>query len=452
MKKRLVALGLLLALLAGLCACGEKNTAVTPPPSVEPTATATPTVTPTATPRKPKNALEAYQRELRKMLEEHVKLAEEYHYDLNMAGQPEFAVCDVNMDGDPELVTRDEMIFMAGQHTAVCGYDPETGEVIEQGGGTASCRFYANGTMQDDISHNQGWSGRFWPFTALRYDKTEKEYKEIAFVEAWDRELMEEAWAEIEDASEKPQYPEEVDKEGAGFVYYIYQSEGDGIPWGTDVTPVSQSEYNAWYDGIFGGAKEIEVNYQPLMRENIKSSCAQAAYEAFLAGDMSLLEPVEPGWAEHMVSWWDFFCSKGEMEYTCLDLDGDGMDELLLQWFNDPQIYNGVFHYEDGTLQCWQHDEVEMNCRDYPLRNGTMVRQYRESYILFRYHSDGSEEELTSLAAEPLYPDLYTYCYQVDGEDADKTEFERQLKYLVTDQLLERDAWSQALPQQETKK
>lgn len=47
MKKQAVAMLLAAAMMLGLCACGKKETEVTPPPSAEPTATATPTPAPT---------------------------------------------------------------------------------------------------------------------------------------------------------------------------------------------------------------------------------------------------------------------------------------------------------------------------------------------------------------------------------------------------------------------
>lgn len=47
MKKQAVAMLLAAAMILGLCACGKKETEVTPPPSAEPTATATPTPAPT---------------------------------------------------------------------------------------------------------------------------------------------------------------------------------------------------------------------------------------------------------------------------------------------------------------------------------------------------------------------------------------------------------------------
>ena len=108
---------------------------------------------------------------------------------------------------------------------------------------------------------------------------------------------------------------------------------------------------------------------------------ARAAYEALLAGDASLLGEeasfVEP-----------YFSAFAELEYLLMDLDGDGIDELLVQWVEFPGAYNGVFHYEDGALSVWQNDGVELSCRDYPLRDGTMVRQYDHggsSFRLFRF-------------------------------------------------------------------
>lgn len=425
--RRIFALFLALALALSLSACRENTPEPTPSPTVEPIPTPESTVE--------RDVLEVYQEALERLLTEHIDPERGYYEDYiwEDLGQIEFAVCDVDVDGEQELIMRHADTYMAEQYTAVYRYDGEMGELVAEFGGTASCRFYDNGTAQDDLSHNQGYSRRFWPFIAYEYNTQAKEYKRIQLVDAWELEFMKEAGMERD-------YPAEVDKEGVGFVYYF---------WDDETRKMSQREYNAWYDSIFGGAKEIEVDYQPLTEENLKKVCARAAYEGFLAGDMSLIEPVEPGWTEHLALWRDVLILPGEMEYTYLDLDGDGVDELLLQCPNDPMSYNGVFHYEDGTLQCWQHDEIEMICRDYPLRDGTMVRQYRESYYLFRYQPDGSREELADLAAMLKHAGEEGYLYWVDGEDVDKAEFERQLKRLVTDQLLEREAWRLVPTQQE---
>lgn len=176
---------------------------------------------------------------------------------------------------------------------------------------------------------------------------------------------------------------------------------------------------------------------------------AQAAYATFLSGDISLFDSADiDTWS--LDTWKDTILFYGELEYAYLDLDGDGMEELLVQWVDDPCGFNGVFHYDNGRLYCWQYDCVEASCRDYPLRDGTMVHQYdyngARSYSLFRYQADGEAEWLLSLFAreELIYADSTVPCpyYEVDGNEVDKTEFDEQLRNLITDQMLERSAWT----------
>lgn len=173
---------------------------------------------------------------------------------------------------------------------------------------------------------------------------------------------------------------------------------------------------------------------------------ARAAYENFLAGDASLLGEqasfVEP-----------FFSPFADLEYLMMDLDGDGIEELLVQWVGNPGFYNGVFHYEDGALAVWQNDGAELSCRDYPLRDGTMVRQYDlggSSFRLFRY-LPGGETEDTALLYVRTAPDHdgdfrpYPY-YEVDGREVDEGGFQAALEELVTDRLLPPGDWTPRNP------
>ena len=175
---------------------------------------------------------------------------------------------------------------------------------------------------------------------------------------------------------------------------------------------------------------------------------ALAAYAALLDGDISLFEQQEiDTWA--LDSWMELILIPGEIEYTYLDLDGDGTQELLLQRVDSPSIYNGVFHYENGRLFCWQNDGMEATCRDYPLRDGTMVRQYdfsgSRSYTLFRYQADGSAKTLSTLfACEEVVEGSSTEqvpCYKVNNQEVDSATFQEQLDLQITSQLLERSAW-----------
>ncbi len=169
------------------------------------------------------------------------------------------------------------------------------------------------------------------------------------------------------------------------------------------------------------------------------------AYTALLSGNQTLVN-------NDTIQWWiPDFRSAGimEYEYTYMDLDGDGTVELLVQMVNEPTSYNGVFHYEAGQLYCWNSDASEMSCRDYPLVDGTMVRQYdnsgNTSHTIFRYSDKGEKVDIHHLFAreELMYEDStdpYPY-YEVDGEEVSKDIYEERLKEQITDKILGREAW-----------
>lgn len=176
---------------------------------------------------------------------------------------------------------------------------------------------------------------------------------------------------------------------------------------------------------------------------------AETAYAAFLSGDMSMFDSEDmKKWS--LLVWTATVLPSGGLEYTYLDLDSDGVSELLVQYADDPCTYNGVFNYSGGKLFCWQNDFSDGSCRDYPLKDGKMVRQYDFNgtctYTIFRYKTDGKIEELSRLfAREELIPeDSENPCpyYEVDGEEMDKAVFVEKLNEMVTDKMLDRSAWT----------
>lgn len=177
---------------------------------------------------------------------------------------------------------------------------------------------------------------------------------------------------------------------------------------------------------------------------------AEKAYAAFLSGDISMFDSSEKEmWALDV--WTDTILPYGGLEYTYLDLDGDSIPELLVQYENDPCIYNGVFHYSGRKLYCWQNDFSEGSSRDYPLKDGTMVHQYKKTnvivYEIFRYNSDGEPEQISHLMAfgncmsddtvVPEHGEYITY----EGE-VDYSVFVEKLNETVMDKILDRSAWT----------
>lgn len=201
--------------------------------------------------------------------------------------------------------------------------------------------------------------------------------------------------------------------------------------------------------GIYAGDDPAAAIPEADCSEPVASSEQDAldAYAAFLSGNWTDLGDAQPE------TWWiPGFPNNADLfgyEYTYLDLDGDASPELLVQMEDDPGGYNGVFHFDGKRLRCWNSDAVEMTCRDYPLTDGAMVRQYdyggTRSYVLFRYRSDGESETLHSLFArdELVYETSTLPCpyYEVDDVEVNEAEFEARLDALVESNLLDRSCW-----------
>ena len=183
-----------------------------------------------------------------------------------------------------------------------------------------------------------------------------------------------------------------------------------------------------------------KIQYDKQFKEDVTT-----VYSKFLSGEITLLDETQSE------KWYipNFQDAVLKYEYTYLDLDEDGVLELLVQLVDDPCGYNAVFHFEKGKIFCWNSDAVEMSCRDYPLQNGIMVRQYdyagTRTYDLFRYNSKGEREIICSLFArdELIQEDSseqFPY-YSINGNEIDKSEFDKQLNLLVIDKMLDSTVW-----------
>ena len=189
------------------------------------------------------------------------------------AAENQFAVCDLNGDGEEELLLRWSNASMAGTADFVFRYDSGTGTVSQEFWEFAGVEFYANGAAKADWSHNQGWAGRFWPFNLYRYDSSTCAYVEIGAVDAWDRSLFE------DDETLSAAFPQDVDADGDGLVYYILTGEWynnsrtpsdgklDGRLWGVD--PIDGPDLENWLGFYIDGAELVRLPLQKLTKENI---------------------------------------------------------------------------------------------------------------------------------------------------------------------------------------
>ena len=173
----------------------------------------------------------------------------------------QFAICDVDKDGEEELILCITSTSMAGMRETVYDYDEETDAVREEYSGFPGGVFYENGLIEEEWSHNQGLAplGDFWPYTLHRYQAESDSYHCTYMVDAWEKEFRD------QDYDGNP-YPEETDEEKSGIVYYLM--EGGSYDMQATV-PVSKSIYEEWRKEQGLGSTRIEIPFQALTEENI---------------------------------------------------------------------------------------------------------------------------------------------------------------------------------------
>lgn len=168
----------------------------------------------------------------------------------------QFAVWDVDGDGREELMVRFVTTFMASMAETVYEYESYTDTVRVELRQFPLLTFYDNGVVKAGLSHNQGLAGEnFWPYMVYRYDRTTDTYEYVAMIDAWDK-----SYAPVD--YDGNSFPDEIDKNHHGMVYYIVEGESYG-------EPVDMETYEAWHAALIGGAEVINLPYVPFTPENI---------------------------------------------------------------------------------------------------------------------------------------------------------------------------------------
>ena len=254
-------------------------------------------------------------------------------------------------DNGTDIVLSDELFSYDGIREAKMGRDTE--EALA-GIGYTYYDVDDNGIEELIIADTgpEGWNNRILLMYTLYDDKP------VLLIDGWARNryyLLNDGTIYNEGSS------------GAAYTSFgVYRIAEDG----SQIIELEDVPANMMED-YMAQVKELELTFFEELKETTLEQTARAAYFDFLSGDVSLVENKEVG-----QSWVDFYLPNSELEYAFLDLDGDDVSELLIQWIDTPEGFNAVFHYSDGTLFCWNFDSVEMSSRNYPLQNGTMVHQY----------------------------------------------------------------------------
>ncbi len=175
-----------------------------------------------------------------------------------------FAVYDVDGDGAMELILNFMGGPMAAKSTRIYDYNERKDCLRPQLMVFPNLTYFDNGYIEAGWSHNQGRAGNrddFWPYTLYRYDSRSDSYAPAFSVDAWDRQLT-------ETGPDGEPWPNDVDKEGAGIVYWIMAEELKNVGYEKDDL-VSASGYAEFRNTVMEGADQINIPFVILNEENI---------------------------------------------------------------------------------------------------------------------------------------------------------------------------------------
>ena len=265
-NKAVYAISLLAILLVcNLAACAKreagKPSAV--PSTAVPITTATAAESPVPVPAVDstikQDMLAAYRAALTNLLHEHM-LPDGTDCGFDELSDPagnQFAVFDVDGDGQDELIVMYTTTYMAGQVQGIFGYDAGSGQVKTELTEYPLLTFFDNGVIKAGWSHNQGLAGSFWPYTLYRYQPDADCYNRVGMADAWEKAFAPSNW-------DGEAFPDAIDTSNAGIVYFIVEgAEYQAVP------PVDASIYNAWYASYVGQASEVQIPFQALTDEHI---------------------------------------------------------------------------------------------------------------------------------------------------------------------------------------
>ncbi len=173
-----------------------------------------------------------------------------------------FAVCDVDEDGNPELLFKYDNGFMAECVERIYDYDAASDTLREEHLLAPYTVYYTGGVIKENASHNHSCDYEFWPYELWRYDAASDTYVPGASVTGWRK-------SEYPTDHNGNPFPDENDLDRDGEVFTITLANGKSTT--TDI-----STLNSWLDRIMAECTEMNIPWKTLDRVSVDTYASTA--------------------------------------------------------------------------------------------------------------------------------------------------------------------------------
>ena len=225
-------------------------------------------------------------------------------------GNNQFAIFDVDMDGEEELLVNITDAPTAGMVMQIFEYDAKKDEVVLGEGFYPAVEFFDNGIVKQYSSHNHT-SSEVWPYTVSKYNPEKKSYEVVGSMYAEDKEIAGASFASNKDA------------DNDGRIYYV--SSKDLVD-----KALTEKEYQEWDAAFIGDANELYIPWQQTWDTNVQT------IETVLAKEGAVL-PIPLGYNINILNY---------------DVTGDGeKDDIFITCDNSESYYEGDMIGSDWVIE-----------------------------------------------------------------------------------------------------
>lgn len=295
-----------------------------------------------------------------------------------------YAVVDVDRDGNEELLIQITGTNTASMMELVYDYDPETKGLHRELGTFPANTYYSNGSITSGWSHNQGLGPNFWPYDVYTYDSEKDEYVFQGSVDTWEK-----SYKTV--SCDNTPFPDEIDMDGDGVIYYIGNAEGLDYEKAVD-----NKDYEQWSNNYTVNADELTLEwksvddttydiyaeeYKKSIYEEIQSQQQEGKTDLGLLYIEGLLQINESG-GEPIDKICNYLQERFEQPVEPQEVEScsvmvDGEEVFFVLW-------------EDGTSISYQYKQIEdiTLCGIQPGMDKVQAEQLMNNYGLFLGNSN----------------------------------------------------------------